>query len=115
MMLDKPSSQFSLLRIATLGHRLGDVPGQLSVGERQRTGLARALVHQPKLLLADEPTGNLDPENAEAVLEAMQEFAAEGGAVLLVTHDDRAAKRAQRILRLEQGTIVPDEATSANE
>jgi ABC-type lipoprotein export system ATPase subunit len=89
-----------------LEHRLHHVPGQLSVGERQRTALARALLNRPKLILADEPTGNLDRENAEAVLGHLAEFAGAGGAVLLVTHDDRAASRAKTTIRMADGKVV---------
>jgi putative ABC transport system ATP-binding protein len=77
--------------------------GQLSTGERQRTAMARALLNEPRLLLADEPTGNLDPHNADVVLDQLRAFAQQGGAVLLVTHDADAADRADRIMRLEQG------------
>jgi ABC-type lipoprotein export system ATPase subunit len=80
-------------------------PEELSTGQRQRTALARALLNRPKLLLADEPTGNLDGHSARAVLEFLMEFAREGGAVLLVTHDDRAAACAQRIVRMENGRV----------
>jgi len=82
------------------------VPSQLSSGERQRTALARALLNEPSLLLADEPTGNLDQENAEAVLRHLKEFAESGGAVLLVTHDDRATPYAQRVIELQQGRVA---------
>jgi putative ABC transport system ATP-binding protein len=76
------------------------VPGELSTGERQRTALARALLNRPKVLLADEPTGNLDRENADVVLDHLGKFARAGGAVLLVTHEEHAAQRADRVLRL---------------
>lgn len=89
-----------------LEHRLHHVPGQLSVGERQRTALARALLNRPQLLLADEPTGNLDRENAEAVLGYLGDFASDGGAVLLVTHDDKAAAHAKNIIQMANGGIV---------
>jgi len=88
-----------------LEHRADHVPGQLSTGERQRTALARALLNEPKLLLADEPTGNLDAENAEIVLGHLKEFS-RTEAVLLVTHDDRAVSYAQRVARLSQGKLV---------
>jgi len=95
-------------------HRAHHVPAQLSTGERQRTALARALLNQPKLLLADEPTGNLDRENAETVLNDLAEFADNGGAVLLVTHDERAASFAQRTIRLESGQVaLPSEQARA--
>ena len=86
-----------------LAARQHHVPEQLSVGERQRTALARALLNQPQLLLADEPTGNLDGDNAGVVLDALAGFAREGGAVLLVTHDRNAAGRAGRTVRMEGG------------
>ena len=79
------------------------VPSKLSVGERQRTAMARALLNRPGLLLADEPTGNLDQENAEALLGYLVEYAREGGSVLLVTHDPLSTGHAQRTLRLERG------------
>ena len=83
-----------------LQDRQHHVPEKLSIGERQRTALARALLNRPQLLLADEPTGNLDRDNAGAVLDALAEFACEGGAVLLVTHDPLAASRAARVVHL---------------
>ena len=86
--------------------RLHHVPAELSTGERQRTALARALLNRPKLLLADEPTGNLDPENAEVVLGYLDEFARSGGAVLLVTHDAQAGQYAQRVIHLREGRLL---------
>lgn len=88
-----------------LSHRLEHTPGELSSGERQRTALARALLNEPKVLLADEPTGNLDSENAAEVLKHLREFAASGGAVLLVTHDPQAAAVADRVVHLCDGKI----------
>ena len=88
-----------------LSHRLEHTPGELSSGERQRTALARALLNEPKVLLADEPTGNLDTENATEVLKHLREFAASGGAVLLVTHDAQAAAAADRIIHLRDGKL----------
>lgn len=83
-------------------------PSQLSTGERQRTALARALLNQPRILLADEPTGNLDDVNSDKVLEYLSQFASEGGAVLLVTHEERAASRAQRHLWMSDGRLVAE-------
>jgi len=89
-----------------LKHRIHHVPAELSVGERQRVALARALFNKPKLILADEPTGNLDPGNAITVLDALREYADDGGAVLMVTHDPNAAKRAHRIVVMDRGYVV---------
>ena len=88
-----------------LTDRKHHTPAELSSGECQRTALARAVLTQPKLLLADEPTGNLDEQNAAAVLGYMAEFAKAGGAVLLVTHDVQAADYAQRKLQLTKGYL----------
>lgn len=88
-----------------LSHRLEHTPGELSSGERQRTALARALLNEPKVMLADEPTGNLDTENATEVLKHLREFASAGGAVLLVTHDAQAAAAADRVIHLRDGKI----------
>jgi putative ABC transport system ATP-binding protein len=88
-----------------LADRMHHTPGELSTGERQRTALARALLNGPGLLLADEPTGNLDGDSARDVLDYLAEFARDGGAVLLVTHDDRAAGYAHRTVRLVKGKV----------
>jgi len=85
--------------------RAKHTPAGLSTGERQRTALARALLNDPKLLLADEPTGNLDHDNAKTVLGYMAEFAQAGGAVLLVTHHPEASAAAQRTVRLLDGRL----------
>jgi ABC-type lipoprotein export system ATPase subunit len=91
-----------------LAERCRHVPAELSTGERQRTALARALLHRPRLLLADEPTGNLDRDSAATVLNHLADFARAGGAVLLVTHDPAAAARALRVIRLDaQGQLAP--------
>jgi len=83
-----------------LTDRIGHLPGELSTGERQRTALARALLNRPKLLLADEPTGNLDADSGQVVLNYMREFASADGAVLMVTHDSNAAGKADRTIEL---------------
>ncbi len=94
-----------LLERFGLTARRRHLPAELSTGERQRTALARALLTKPALLLADEPTGNLDPDSAHLVLAALAEFAQNGGSVLLVTHDAQAAARAGRVVRLESGVL----------
>ena len=85
--------------------RVTHVPRELSAGEQQRAGLARALIHRPELLLADEPTGNLDDVSAEAVVSGLRGFVDEGGAVLVVTHDPRIIEKADRVMTLEEGKI----------
>jgi len=89
-----------------LADRVRHRPGQLSTGERQRVALARALLNEPKVILADEPTGNLDGENSDEVLKALQAFANEGGAVLLVTHDPNAVAFAGRKVVLAGGQLA---------
>lgn len=94
-----------LLEKLGLAERLDHLPAALSTGEKQRTALARALFHAPPLLLADEPTGNLDEANGQKVLEGLAEHTRKGGAVLLVTHDPRAASFAHRRLLMENGKL----------
>jgi ABC-type lipoprotein export system ATPase subunit len=89
-----------------LAPRMRHKPNELSAGEQQRTALARALLNKPGLLLADEPTGNLDEAAAEGVLGGLEEFARGGGAVLLVTHNPKAVARAGRAVRMENGAIA---------
>ncbi len=89
-----------------MGPRADHRPSQLSGGEMQRTAIARALVTEPSLLLADEPTGNLDSANGEALLAVIAELHARGQTVVLVTHDHGIASRAQRIVRMLDGRIV---------
>ena len=82
------------------------MPHELSGGEQQRIALARALVNDPAVVLADEPTGNLDPEAAAIVLDVLREVAAEGRAVVLVTHEEAATDAATRVLRLRDGVLA---------
>jgi len=90
-----------------LANRLRHRPGELSAGERQRVAIARAMINRPPLILADEPTGNLDPGSAEGVLGLLADFHREGGTVLLVTHQQQAANYAQRTILLRDGHIEP--------
>ena len=89
-----------------LDDRSDHVPAKLSTGERQRTALARALLNEPKAILADEPTGNLDEDNAQTVFGYLSQYVSDGGCVLLVTHDARAASHATRSLQMSRGQLV---------
>ena len=94
--------------IATFGldDRRKHTPDKLSAGECQRVGLARAMLNQPDLLLADEPTGNLDTKNSQLVLQVMSDYAASGKSVLMVTHSDLAASKASKVMTLEKGVFI---------
>jgi putative ABC transport system ATP-binding protein len=96
-----------------LGHRLTHYPGQLSGGEQQRVAIARAFIAGPKLLLADEPTGNLDGNTGQLVIDCLfEEHARHGTTLLLVTHDPAIAERCERQVRLMDGSIVDDRRTA---
>ncbi len=96
----------ALLQRVGLGDRLEHKPSELSVGQQQRVALARVLANDPAVILADEPTGNLDPETSEQIIAFLGEVNREGRTVVVVTHDPRAAQRAGRTLRLVEGAIV---------
>ena len=98
----------SLLTRLGLADRLDHKPSELSVGQQQRVALARMLANDPAVVLADEPTGNLDPDTSGQIIDFLEEVNREGKTVVMVTHDMRAAQRAKRILRLVDGNIVPD-------
>ncbi|MGW3496367.1 ABC transporter ATP-binding protein [Streptomyces sp. NPDC001020] len=92
-----------------LGHRFGFLPGRLSGGERQRVAIARALLGEPALLLCDEPTGNLDSENTESVLELFDVLQEQGMTLLVITHDDAVSARASRRVRIRDGLLSQEE------
>ena len=102
----KQEAEYLLERVG-LTHRLTHKPGELSGGERQRVALARALVSKPKLMLADEPTGNLDRKTATGIFELLTELRQEFNmAMLIVTHDEQLAKSADRILHMQDGSWI---------
>jgi len=94
-----------LIERFNMDHRKNHLPSELSTGEKQRTALARALLNEPKVLLADEPTGNLDEANEQVVLETFKSFAAAGGSVLMVTHDAHWEQHADAVIHLKEGTV----------
>ncbi len=94
-------------------HRSRHYPSQLSGGQQQRAAVARAIAGKPSLLLADEPTGNLDTKNAEAVMELLGKLHAEGSTICMVTHDPRSAERAERLVEILDGSIIADNPVSA--
>jgi putative ABC transport system ATP-binding protein len=96
-----------LLQQVGLGHRLGHLPSRLSGGEQQRVAIARALANEPRVLVADEPTGNLDTETAAGVMDLIAQLHTESGVtVILATHDESISTRAQRRVRLRDGRVV---------
>jgi putative ABC transport system ATP-binding protein len=96
-----------VLELVGLKDRMSHRPGQLSGGQQQRVGIARAIVTDPELIVADEPTGDLDHNSAEEILDLLEELKSGlAKSIILVTHDPRAAQRADRILRLDKGQLV---------
>ena len=98
----------SALDYVGLGHRLRHLPSQLSGGEQQRVCIARALINEPQLILADEPTGNLDKENEELVLRLFREIRKKGQTLIVVTHDWEVGREADRVLYLDHGRLAPE-------
>lgn len=97
-----------------LGDRFSHKPNELSGGQCQRVAIARALVTEPKLILADEPTGNLDSKTGEEIMTLIQQLHEEGNCVILVTHEVQVAEKAQRVIRLHDGRIESDGRTNKN-
>ncbi|MBM4041590.1 MAG: ABC transporter ATP-binding protein [Planctomycetes bacterium] len=93
-----------------LAHRIHHRPAELSIGERQRVAMARALLNRPKLILADEPTGNLDPANATEVMNHLADLHRSGTTIVVVTHEELAARYAQRTVEIREGRIVSRDA-----
>jgi putative ABC transport system ATP-binding protein len=100
------------LAAVDMSHRLEHYPAQLSGGQQQRVAVARAIVGKPELLLADEPTGNLDSANGAAVIDLLAQLHEAGSTVCMVTHDTSFAKRATRIASVFDGRVVEDRTTA---
>lgn len=100
-------AQASLTRVG-LGHRLNNLPGQLSGGEQQRTSIARALAHKPKVLFADEPTANLDNESSRTIMKLFQQVHSQGQTIIMVTHEEEYSNLSERIVLLDDGKIHSD-------
>ena len=97
----------ALLNKLGMDEKAKSLPAELSAGEKQRTAVARALINQPQIVLADEPTGNLDPESARMVLSYLSDFHRQGGTVVVASHNDLADSFANRVVELRSGRIVP--------
>ena len=97
----------ALIRVG-LEHRMVHTPGQLSGGEQQRVTIARSLINDPKIILADEPTGNLDSKNGAEIMRVFDQLNAEGRTIIIITHDSFVSEHARRILTLRDGQIVSD-------
>lgn len=106
-MIDSKDAEQALAHVG-LGHRIGHLPSQLSGGEQQRVCIARALINQPAIILADEPTGNLDEANEEVVLDLFKGLHREGRTIILVTHNPELAQYADRVVRLHHGKVQHD-------
>jgi putative ABC transport system ATP-binding protein len=107
---DRKERVMSALEKVGMSHRVKHYPAQLSGGQQQRVAVARAVAGEPLILLADEPTGNLDSTNGEAVMQLLQELHRGGATIIMVTHDARYEKHADRSIHLFDGRVVSDEA-----
>ncbi len=107
--MDRKQRVMEALERVGMAHRLQHYPSQLSGGQQQRVAVARALGGKPSILLADEPTGNLDSRNGEAVMDLLRDLHNEGATICMVTHDPSFAKYAQREVHLFDGKVVGEE------
>jgi len=97
-----------------LGNRVHHKPNEMSGGQRQRVAIARALVNRPSILLADEPTGNLDTRTGDEILQLFEDLSAKGNTLLIVTHEENVARHARRIIRIRDGLVASDELASGS-
>jgi ABC-type lipoprotein export system ATPase subunit len=104
-----PEKITHLAQMVGLEHRLDHVPSQLSGGEMQRTAIARGLVNEPEILLADEPTGNLDSENSEKIFGILRSLRNNGLTIIMITHNPELAERADRIIHIKDGLVHKEE------
>ncbi len=112
--VDEPAA-LRVLEQFGMGHRVHHLPKQLSGGEQQRVCIARALVNEPPFIFADEPTGNLDEENEQVVMDLLKQLHAQGRTIVMVTHNPDLARRADRIIRLHHGKYLREEAENVPE
>ena len=110
--IDREAAQIALERVG-LGHRAKHRPAQLSGGEQQRVCIARALINEPNIILADEPTGNLDMKNGESVIEIIKKLNGEGHTVIVITHNMDIAKQAGRVIELVDGKVISNSPINA--
>jgi putative ABC transport system ATP-binding protein len=111
--VERKEAAMKALERVGMGHRMKHYPSQLSGGQQQRVAVARALGGRPSILLADEPTGNLDSKNGDAVMELLRELHREGATICMVTHDPRFARHADRQIHLFDGRVVEESASES--
>ena len=109
---DRHRRALAALRQVGLGDRIDHLPSELSGGQQQRAAIARALVTNPSMILADEPTGNLDTASTREVLSILERLTEEGRTIILITHEHEVAEQADRIIRLSDGEVVSDELSA---
>ncbi|MGE5485943.1 MAG: ABC transporter ATP-binding protein [Ignavibacteriales bacterium] len=111
---ERRAAAMSALEIVGLADRVSHLPSELSGGQQQRVAIARALAAKPALLLADEPTGNLDSRSGAEIMGIFRDLNSQGLSIVLVTHDEGVAKQCKRIVRVRDGAVVSDELVAAN-